>query len=156
MKRLGVFKRKGALLTILFAFILLAIGGVVAYNSDLFHFDNLFHVAADSVEYKENFVSPPDWTPCTETPKTVITTNNSQNNIKVRLSYDEYWRNKADSDYLPLEKDGDILAIINFQHEEDWTLQGGWYYYNYDLEPGQSTSSLFKSVTLNCDSNFGS
>ena len=148
-------KRKGALFAVLSVFILLAIGGVIAFGSDKSIFSNLFQLPTYTAEYKEEFVSPNDWKTCDETPKTVITTNKSNGKIKVRLSYEEYWRNKENTANLPLEKDGETLAIINFQNESDWTKRGNWYYYNHELEPNEATNSLLKSVTLNCDASLG-
>ena len=133
--------------------ILAVVGGVFAFNQDSAFFNNPFGVASYESEFIETFESPADWETCQEVPKTVITKNNSTGNFKVRLSYEEYWRNAADSANLPLVKDGETLALINFQNENDWTRHGNWYYYNYEVEPGDSTNSLFKSVTLNCDAN---
>ena len=132
---------------------LLGIGGAIAFYSDSFSFANLFNLNHYEAQYVETFESPDNWKTCEEVPKTVITKNNSTVPFKVRLSYDEYWRNKEDSANLPLEKDGETLAIINFQNEDDWELEGNWYYYKQDVQPGESTTSLFKSVTLNCQSN---
>ena len=129
------------------------VSGVFAVNQDNAFFNNLFNLGYLEAEYTETFVSPPDWKTCQEVPKTVVTTNNGPSNFKVRLSYDEFWRNAADTENLPLIRDGETLALINFQNEDDWTRHGDWYYYNQEVEPGQSTTSLFKSVTLNCDAN---
>ena len=146
-------KRKGAFFSI-FAVVLFALVGLtIALISDNNYFANLFHAGAYQAEYKEEFTSPSDWTPCEEVPKLVNVKNNSPVNLKVRLTYDEFWRNKANTSNLPLEKDGTQLAVINFQNEDDWEQRGEWYYYKEDLEPGESTSSLFESVTLDCHAN---
>ena len=146
-------KRKGALFAVLFTSIFALIGLTIAFNSDLKIFGNLFKAGAYEAEYREEFTSPTDWTPCTETPKLVTVKNNSPVNVKVRLKYDEFWRNKADTQDLPLIKDGTTLAVINFQNEDDWEQHGEWYYYKEDLAPEAVTSSLFKSVTLDCNAN---
>ena len=155
MKRSKSTIRKRKFLPILAVSILalLGLGGVIAYNTDSVFFANLFHLNHYEAQYVETFESPDDWKTCQEVPKTVITKNNSTAPFKVRLNYDEYWRNKEDNANLPLEKDGETLAIINFQNEDDWELRGNWYYYKQDVQPGESTTSLFKSVTLNCESN---
>ena len=116
-------KRKGALFSILAVILFALIGLTIAFNSDIKLFGNLFKAGAYEVEYKEEFTSPTDWAPCTETPKLVNVKNNSPVNVKVRLKYDEFWRNKADTQNLPLIKDGSALAIINFQNEDDWRRQ---------------------------------
>ncbi|MBR6166155.1 hypothetical protein IKQ65_00805, partial [Candidatus Saccharibacteria bacterium] len=146
-------KRKGAFFSILAVVLFALVGLTVAFNSDIKLFGNIFHAGAYQAEYKEEFTSPSDWTPCEEVPKLVNVKNNSPVNLKVRLTYDEFWRNKANTGNLPLVKDGNQLAVINFQNEDDWEQRGEWYYYKEDLEPGESTSSLFKSVTLDCHAN---
>ncbi len=146
-------RRKGAFFSILAVVLFALVGLTIAFNSDIKLFGNLFHAGAYQAEYKEEFTSPSDWTPCEEVPKLVNVKNNSPVNLKVRLTYDEFWRNKANTSNLPLEKDGTQLAVINFQNEDDWEQRGEWYYYKEDLEPGASTSSLFKSVTLDCHAN---
>ena len=131
-----------------------AIAGTIAYNTDSAIFNNLFHVADHTATHTEEFVSPSGWKTCDEVPKTLVTTNESTHNIYVRLRYDEFWRNKEDNANLPLVKDDLRLAIINFQNEDNWELkEDGWYYWKGSLVPGDSTLSLFKSVTLNCQSN---
>ena len=147
-------KRKRITFGILTAFILLAIGGTIAYYAEQLSFDNKFQLSAEEIEHTEEFTSPKNWEPCEETPKTLVTTNNSNHNIKVRLKYDEWWRNQADTENLPLEQDGSRLTTINFQNEDDWELSGEWYYWKGELAPGESTRSLFKSVTFNCSANF--
>lgn len=146
-------RRKGAFFSILAVVLFALVGLTIAFNSDIKLFGNLFHAGAYQAEYKEEFTSPSDWTPCEEVPKLVNVKNNSPVNLKVRLTYDEFWRNKANTSNLPLAKDGNQLAVINFQNEDDWEQRGEWYYYKEDLEPGESTSSLFKSVTLDCNAN---
>ena len=148
--------RKRSIVSLLFVGIFLFIGGVFAFNRDSISFNNLFHLGEHVATHTEEFVSPDDWQVCDETPKTLVTRNDSTHDIYVRLSYDEYWRMQDDITELPLIKDGVRLAIINFQNEDDWELRDdGWYYFKEALEPGDSTTSLFKSVKLNCSASFG-
>ena len=147
-------KNKKALVFLGLSAMILTIAGVVAFNTDLAIFNNLFGVASYEAEYVETFESPENWQPCQEIPKTVIVTNKSNTNMAVRISYDEYWRAKDGTTELPLQKDGVTLAVIIFQNESDWELKDGWYYYKNELAPGESTSSLFKAVKLDCAANF--
>ncbi|MBR3377856.1 hypothetical protein IKG50_00795, partial [Candidatus Saccharibacteria bacterium] len=142
------------LFAIIAAVFLLAIGGTIALVSEQMNFNNKFSLSAENIDHIETFDSPQDWQPCQEEPKTVVTTNNSTHPVKVRLSYDEWWRNQADTENLPIEQDGRRLTTINFQNENDWELIGDWYYWKGELAPGASTRSLFKSVTLDCSANF--
>ena len=59
---------------------------------------------------------------------------------------------------LPLTWDDNGVAkkygIVNLQNEDDWELRAdGWYYYKTALGENETTSSLLKSVILNCDAN---
>ena len=131
-----------------------AIAGTSAIYLENVVFNNKFQLDAEEVEHTETFTSPDDWVPCEETPKTVVTTNKSNHPVKVRLNYDEWWRNQTDTENLPVEQDGHRLTTINFQNEDDWELSGNWYYWKGELAPGESTRSLFKSVTFDCSANF--
>lgn len=135
--------------------VLLLVGVTVAVSHDFAFFGNLFKLGYYQTEFIETFDSPEDWTPCDETPKTVIAKNDSDAKIYVRLKYDEYWRAKDNVTDLPLVKDGVTLAEIIFQNETDWNLRDGWYYYKTPLNPGESTNSLFKAVKLSCNADFG-
>ncbi|MBR3378369.1 hypothetical protein IKG50_03515 [Candidatus Saccharibacteria bacterium] len=155
MSKFGhTIRGKRVLLCILSVLILAGIGGTIAFVSEQINFNNKFSLSAENIDHIETFDSPEQWQPCQEEPKTVVTTNNSTHPVKVRLSYDEWWRNQADTENLPIEQDGRRLTTINFQNENDWELIGDWYYWKGELAPGASTRSLFKSVTLDCSANF--
>jgi len=145
----------------------LAIGATIAYHQDAMFFNNLFHLDSDLVEFTETFNSPDDWTPCTETPKTAIATNKNNSPRYVRMKINEYWREKDsqtdpndhETTDLPLtweDNDGTHnYAIINKQNENKWTYNNndGYYYYKDALNKDESTLSLLKSVTFNCDAD---
>ena len=41
------------------------------------------------------------------------------------------------------------LSLVRLDiNTEDWTEQGGYYYYNHSLKPGETTKPLFKTVTF--------
>ena len=143
----------GGILCLAFA----AIAITIAYNRDSSVLANNFELGGI---YKtvttEEFVGPDNWTPCQEVPKTVTVKNEGNVDVAVRISYEEYWRDGREGyqNYtLSPEKDGVRLAIIEFQNETDWELRDGYYYYKHTLAPGESSNSLFKSVTLNCEAN---
>ena len=144
---------------ILFAALALSLGAIgfsFAFGQDIANYLNSFKVAEYKVVATETFTSPSDWSPCGEIPKEFVIKNEGATPVAVRIRYSEYWRNAADTDNLPLEKDNVRLAIINFQNEDDWELNAdGYYYYKTTLAAGASTSSLFKSVKLNCEANLG-
>lgn len=144
---------------LLFAVLLLAVAGIgatFAYNVGRHDFSNDFGVAKYKTTVLESFVSPTNWQPCDEVPKTVIAKNESSVDVSVRLKYNEFWLASDDLTRLPLEKDGVRLALIVFQNEDDWELRSdGYYYYKEVLSPGEETSSLFEKVVFNCEANMG-
>ena len=146
-------RRRFLLGGILMSLLLLAVGGTIAYNSNLAFFNNLFHLKYG--ETKSIDITPPDnWKRCDTAPKEVTTTNDSTFNIRVRLRYDEFWRDSADENYLPLTHDGEAVAVVNLQNEDDWEDgNDGWMYWKGELAPGESTRSLLQSVTYNCDTD---
>lgn len=159
-------KNKKALIIAGISVAVLAIAGTIAYYSDSMFLRNLFHLANDVSEFTETFVTPNNWTPCTETPKTAIATNKNSTKRYVRMKINEYWRTTnsgtPESDHettdLPLtwteNGNEEHYAIINTQNGDKWALRDdGWYYYNVALEQDESTLSLLKSVTFNCKVN---
>ena len=82
----------------------------------------------------------------------------------VRISYTEKWLDSNENELNGwIHEDGsksnhtteeelsndERVALINFDNLSDWTYKDGYYYYNYRLQPSESTSSLIKSVTFN-------
>lgn len=127
------------------------IGGVVAYNQDLFNFNNNFELGFFRTEVSETFESPTNWTPCDKTDKVVTVKNTGNMAANARIKMDESWVS-ANGEELSLVKDGIKLATIEFSNEE-WELRDGYYYLKNSLGAGQS-SEFIKSVTFSCDANF--
>ena len=148
-------KNKKTFLIVGITLIAAAVGVTFAFSNDSSTMPNQFVVADYTVAYTEEFTAPQNWQPCEETPKTFTVKNEGNAAMNVRIRYEDYWRNKVDTQDLQPVKDGVTLVTINFQNENDWILKSdGYYHYKEPLEPGATTSSLFKSVTLNCDANF--
>ncbi|MBR3378393.1 BsaA family SipW-dependent biofilm matrix protein [Candidatus Saccharibacteria bacterium] len=144
----------------------LVIVGTIAFNQDSIFFNNLFKLADDNVEFVETFDSPDDWQPCQEIDKTAIATNKNATPRYVRMKINEYWRTKdtttPSTDHettdLPLTWNDSgtdkHYAVINTQNDDKWELKNdGWYYYKTTLAQNESTLSLLKSVTFNCEVN---
>ena len=145
---------KNKKLTIIFigiaALVLLAIGITIAYFSSQAEFSNQFKTVIYKVEATEDFESPNGWTPGTETPKTLIVTNKGDVAVRVRVSYTEKWvKNDDPTVELPLKKNGENVAIINFDNASSWTKDGNYYYYNAILNKNEATNSFIRSVTFN-------
>ena len=121
-------KRFRILLALLGVGLTAVVGATIAYHNDITIFRNDFTLDSIPVTYKEKFTPPDGWKPCDEEPKEASVKNESDANLYVRMSYEEYWQAQSGLE-LPLTKDNVRLAVINFQHEQDWELRDdGWYY----------------------------
>lgn len=159
-------KKKRTLAIAGVSLVTLTIVGTIAYHQDSMFFANIFRAKDDVVEFSETFESPENWQPCQEVPKTAVATNRNDSPRYVRMKINEYWRVKdtqtPTDDHtttdLPLTWDDNGVekhfAIINTQNDSSWELKNdGWYYYKTTLAKDESTLSLLKSVTFNCEVN---
>ena len=159
-------KNKRALVIAGVSVVALGVVGTIAFNRDSMFFANLFRLPSDVVEFSEAFDSPNDWQPCQEIPKTAIATNKNASPRYVRMKINEYWRAKntqtptTDHETTDLDltwTDNGVekhYAVINTQNDDKWELgSDGWYYYKTTLAQDESTDSLLKSVTFNCEVN---
>ena len=143
------------------------VGTTIAYYSDSAHFSNDFTLAADTVEFVDTFKSPDNWSPCDETPKTAVATNKNDEERYVRMKIQDYWRENGSQTSTDDHETSDLpktwtddqnqthnYADINYQNQSDWAYaQDGWYYYRTSLAKNETTHSLLKSVTFNCEVN---
>ena len=145
-------KNKKSLIAILTLLIIIVVGVTFAYFNTISTFVNRFDLGDYVVTTTEVFESPDNWAPGDTTPKTLVTTNEGTINAAVRVSISESWTDSdgqvVDSNDIPAD-----AVIINFTTPSKWTKVGDYYYYNYYLKAGESTTSLTDSVTLN--SNLG-
>lgn len=150
-------KNKKTLFIMVATLALIAVGGTFAYYADRMIFANGFTTGSFVMDYVETFDSPDNWSPCAETAKTIVATNRSTMPVSVRVKLDESWK-AQNNDNLPLTMNIDgkneKIAIINFDNTDKWTYDGEYYNYYRNLKPGETTESLIKSVTFNCDVNF--
>ena len=136
--------------------LLASIGGVFAASVDSSVIDSFFGIATYRTVSTETFVSPTDWKTCEAAPKTIRVKNESTAAVVARIKYTEEWVAADRTTILdPIDDTTNLrMAIIDRDDTEKWLLKSdGWYYYHRPLEPGESTSSFMKSVTLNCDAN---
>ena len=131
--------------------LLIGIGITVAYFFSSTTFSNKF-IAKDTPTIKtvEKFKSPDDWEPGDTTEKTSITTNvDFDGDLCVRLKFDEEWVS-ANGNKLPLFQGVNRAAIINYDNDSYWKeADDGYYYYQGEINIGESTLSPIKSVTFN-------
>ena len=118
----------------------------------------MFGLFKEDYEFTETVgVELNSWKPCEEKDKSIIATNTAGSKKWVAIKFDESWKASDDSD-LPLTKDGVRLVSINMADDwqDYWELQDdGYYHYKTQIDVGESTEPLIKSVTLSCDANFG-
>ena len=151
------------------ALLLIAIIGIVgltiAYFANSTSVENTFTTKEYGTTYTESFVSPENWLPGDTTEKTLVATNTGEVDEAVRISLSETWTPNNSNATLTgwIHADGtksnhttenelatDVrAAVINFTENSDWTKVGDYYYYNYKLAPGESTTTFLESVTFN-------
>ena len=141
-------KNKKSLIYVILVFIVFLVLGTIAYFTSTDTLENIFLSGTYKTVTTEVFTSPTNWTPGDETPKTITTKNEGTIPVRVRVKLDESWTSK-NNDSLDLDYNNERVAIINLDNEEDWILKDGYYYYLQELAPGESTTSLLKSVIFN-------
>ena len=144
-------KNKKALIGIVAILLVLVVGVTIAYLMSSNSFENIFNTGTYRVVTTEVFESPTNWAPGEEIPKTITTTNEGTIPAAVRVSYTEQWLDENDNDITSQITNG--TAIINLDNTNDWVQEGNYYYYKYILDPGDTTSSFIRSVTLNPNLN---
>ena len=109
---------------------------------------NIFGLGNYNVVTSETFTSPASWQPGQEIPKSITATNNGDIQAAFRVKYTESW---VDSNNNPISNVPANAVTINFINTRDWTYNStdGYYYYNWIIEPGDTTKSLISGITLN-------
>ena len=76
-------------------------------------------------------------------------------NVSVRVKLEEEWIKSDGVTKMPLFSavSGKRMAIVNMKEDSGWTKRKGYYYYDHQLEPGETTETIITGVTLNCDAN---
>jgi len=157
-------KNRKSIIALLLVAIVGIVGLTIAYFSSTTNVVNEFQSSDYGATIEEEFVSPNDWAPGTTTPKTLTVTNTGQVDEVVRISYTEKWelddQNNTEisgwvdsngnlSAHANNEVTDQRAAIINWANEAEWIKSGNYYYYNYKLKPGETTSTVIDSVTFN-------
>ena len=148
--------------------VVLAVGGVIAYNQTATFFNNKFQLGTDNITAID--IVPIDREtaqPCSVYDKTATVTNNNTTPRYVRMKINEYWRTKdsTQTDHkttdLPMTWDDNgttrKYATWNAdpQAEDKWSLESdGYYYYYQPLAPNATTESLIMNVSFDCHANF--
>ena len=157
-------KNKKSIIALLIVAIIGIVGLTLAYFSNSDTIENSFITKEYGSTYTEEFVSPDNWLPGDTTDKTVVVENTGEVDEAVRISYTESWTTHNNGTLNGwIHPDGtksthttetelstdESVAILNLANTSDWTKVGDYYYYNYKLAPGESTTSFLESVTFN-------
>ena len=150
------FDKKAIPALIVFVVLLGVVGTTIALSKSRSVMSNQFHPATYTTAYTDTFDAPSTWITCQTVDKTFTVTNSSSSSgpVGVRVKIEEQWLDSRDRE-LPLvsENTGLTMAQIHFTENSGWTKDGLYYYYDADLAPGETTTSLVTGVTLNCDAN---
>lgn len=154
------------------------VGGTLAYWSSSSTINNPFSTNSYGGETTEEF-NPADggnWEPGSKVDKKVGVTNTGDYPIYVRMKFTETWSNlqsdvkeKANDavNTMMLEQadstDGKVLAdksVVEKKLVENWDSlwtksDDGWYYFDDELNPNESTDNLLESVTLSDTTDMG-
>ena len=157
-------KNKKSIIALLIVAIIGIVGLTLAYFSNSDTIENSFITKEYGSTYTEEFVSPDNWLPGDTTDKTIIVENTGEVDEAVRISFNESWTTHNNGTLNGwIHPDGtksthttetelstdESVAILNLANTSDWTKVGDYYYYNYKLAPGESTTSFLESVTFN-------
>ena len=143
-------KQRKSVIALLLVAIIGIVGLTFAYFANSTEVENIFTTKEYGTTYTEQFVSPDNWLPGDTTNKTITATNTGQVDQAVRISLSQEWVSH-NGDTLALSKNGVTAAVLNLANTSDWTKVGDYYYYNYKLAPGETTTSFLESVTFNKD-----
>ena len=148
-------KRKKIIIVLMLVLTIGIVGLTIAYFSNTSSITNIFSTKDYGTTVTEEFVSPDNWLPGTETDKTLTVTNSGSVDEAVRVSYTETWtsaNSNVEGD-LPLSQNNNVAALINWTNINDWTTvtenNKTYKYYNYKLAPNETTSELLDKVTFN-------
>ena len=142
-------KQKKSLIAIMSLILVVVVGVTFAYFQSTGTFANVFQTGKYRLVTTEVFESPDNWKPGETIEKTITTKNEGTIPAAVRVSYTEEWFDSEEHDITNSIDEGS--AIINFDNQNEWIHENGYYYYKYILNPNDETSSFIKSVTLNED-----
>ncbi len=147
-------KKKSLIMIVLTLVCIGVLSGTIAYFTATSTFNNEFASKPYGTKVTEYFISPDNWTPGTTTDKTVNVENTGEVPVAVRVKFEEKWTDSNGKELpLEIEVNGKMenVAILNLKQDyiSKWTLIDGWYYYNNDLQSGETTSDLLESVTFN-------
>lgn len=140
--------KKRSLIILSILIVIFFIGVSIAYFSTSLNIENNFITSKFATTISENFISPSNWHSSETIDKTFYVSNIGDNDIAVRLSYSEEWKDKGGNVLSNVQNDENI-AIINLSNNGNWIKDGDYYFYRYALKPNDTTLTFLDSVTFN-------
>lgn len=145
-------QNKKNLIALLLVALLGVVGGTFAYYTSSAEFKNEFQTGTYNVKFQEQFVSPDNWTPGTETEKKVSVTNTGGIDVVARAKFTESWlandKTTALTGVRTVEETEYKAAL--FDIGTDWVkATDGYYYYTKVLKSNETSQDFISSVTFN-------
>lgn len=151
--------------------LVVAIGGTIAYYTDVVSIPNIFGTKAYTTQVTETFTAPENWLPGQTVDKVVTAKNTGEIDVAVRAKYEEKWynagvdvsdpANRTAENQLKVEgtpvTSGKTTILMDTDAsgnaEDKWTVvqPDGYYYYKTFLTKNGETNHFIHSVTLNSD-----
>lgn len=109
---------------------------------------NGLNIVRKKLNNNQEIISPTNWLPGQTINKDIYVINESDNEVAVRLSYEEEWTSRNGHKLTGIQN-GYRAALINFVNKDEWLQDGKYFYYLYSLKSGSRTSDFIDSVTFN-------
>lgn len=156
-------KNKKTLIALFLLIIIGLVGLTLAYFTGTFGFTNKYRTKWYKTTVTENFKSPDNWTPGTNTKKEIFAVNEGSMDVAVRMSYEEKWTPYNSNYTLGLfqkqiinGEEVDVRAaeiILADDFNDKWIVKNEngktYYYYKTKVMGGSKSSSFLKSVRFN-------
>lgn len=157
--------------------VVVAAGGTLAYFNQTMVADNEFDTGKYGSTIVEDFTpgDGDDWQPGAEVNKDVEVINTGDQDVLVRVKFDEKWVNKDNTDWKKdvtgrdgedvyqadatdgeIEKDGSVVNLT-FVNKDKWSFNesDGYWYYKTNVPGGESTGDFLDAVELLNDADMG-
>lgn len=142
--------------------LVVAIGGTIAYYTDVVTIPNIFGTKLYQTQVTETFEAPDNWLPGQKVDKVVIAKNTGNVEVAVRAKYEEKWQKNVNGTWTDFETPTPNPVTISMNAgageantetgANTWTeLTDGYYYYKTSLAANSQTKPFIYAVTLNDD-----
>lgn len=137
--------KKKPLFFLIALFLIGGVGGTIALFTSNVDYSNVFKASKYNVIINEKFENKFGT-------KEVDLTNDSNADVLIRVSYNEFWLKQVDEEKINLNNliSGNTLVTKSWTEAflNDFTYHDGWYYYNKKLK-GKSSVKILTAISLN-------